>query len=460
MNINYYFVRIETLGCRLNQVESEALAEVFLKAGFSLYNHADIPASDESVCLCVLNTCTVTGKAEQKARRIIRLLLRQHSNAVILVTGCYAQLEAAVIESIDHRVLAFPGRLKDRLIHLPAVVSEQVLAGYGDNSVFITQMKAEIRGRLQNTAITPLPLFALSARTFAFHSRATLKVQDGCNHACSFCRIRLARGKSVSLPISEVVQRAQEIEAHGAAEIVLSGVNLSQYSSGENGFAGLLEQLLEKTAQVQFRISSLYPEAVTPSLVTILANPRVCPHFHLSVQSGSDRILAAMRRPYTSDRIYNAVENLRRSKADPFIGCDVITGFPGETDADFECTYKMCALLQFSGIHAFPFSPRPGTAAITMRPKIPERIAGERAERLHQLAAKQYQAYLARWQGKTVRAVVEQALPNGVLKVLTENYLSLLLETEVGGQYHRGSAVTVMIKGSTAVLPSVCILSR
>ncbi len=450
MNINYYFVRIETLGCRLNQVESEALAEIFLKEGFSLFHRAEAD-QEKPVCVCVLNTCTVTAKAEQKARRLIRLMLRQHPRAVVIVTGCYAQLEVEAIESIDRRVLAFPGRIKDRLINLPHIVSKHVLADYEDSDSFVEKLKEDIDLRLQKSFEDDIPLFALSASTFSFHSRATLKIQDGCNHACSFCRIRLARGKAVSLALDEVINRAQEIEANGAHEIVLSGVNLSQYKSGDARFADLLEALLQHTKNVQFRISSLYPEAITPRLTDVLADKRVCRHFHLSVQSGSDTILKAMRRPYKSDIVYRAVERLRSAKDDPFIGCDVITGFPGESDEDFALSYKMCDELDFTGIHAFPFSPRPDTAALKMTPKIPQRIAGERAAQLHTLAEKHYNAYLARWNKRVVDAVIEQQLKDGTIKVLTENYLSLILRQEDGMCYHSGKRIRIRVNGSEAV---------
>ncbi|WP_262373043.1 hypothetical protein [Treponema phagedenis] len=242
-----FFICPETLGCRLNQVESESLAVLFSLQGFQVHVS---PQEPDHTILCIVNTCTVTSKAEQKARRLIRLLLQKFPYAVILVTGCYAELEGRTIETIDSRVISFPGKKKDALKKLPKLLYQLL----EKNSMRLTDSYiadvSEILQFLQNTDLDSKKdseMFALSTAHFLFHSRATLKIQDGCNSACAYCRIRFARGKSVSLPVTEVIRRAQAIEDEGFAELVLSGVNLSQYKSEGKNFADVLQQLLDET---------------------------------------------------------------------------------------------------------------------------------------------------------------------------------------------------------------------
>ncbi len=448
-----FAVMVQTLGCRLNQTESEGLAFIFAKEGFRVLDRETVHhkgCQEEPLLLCIVNTCTVTSKAEQKARRLIRLLLKKSERLVVLVTGCYAQLEAGKIEEMDERIVTFQGKKKDALLYLPQYLKERCSAcsvlpcnrdvAFLKNLLLLFKAEYEERSTLLQaggfscerqdllniTSSKFIPLFALSAPTFMFHSRATLKVQDGCDNACSFCRIRLARGKAVSLPINEAVRRIKELEEKGAAEVVITGVNLSQYKDADYEFAHLLEHLLLATSKIRIRISSLYPESITPSFLSVASEKRVCPHFHLSIQSGSDEILTKMGRRYTRARVYEAVRDLRKAKKMPFIGCDIIAGFPGESEEDFLLTVKMCCELKFAGIHAFPFSPRPGTLGARMKGKVSERMAGERVNVLNNIAKKNYEEYLASFEGVRLFAVVEEA--GGVFSVTTENYLQLPLK--------------------------------
>ena len=297
-------------------------------------------------------------------------------------------------------------------------------------------------------------MFKLSSPVFVFHSRASLKIQDGCNNACAYCRIRLARGTSVSLPAEEAVRRIIQIEKNGAAEVVLSGVNLSQYRDETyGGFANLLAMLLENTKKIRLRISSMYPECVDDGILEIVTNKRICPHFHLSVQSGSDKILKAMNRPYREADIRRAINNLRKAKDNPFIGCDIIAGFPSEAEEDFLQTFKMCEDLKIPGIHVFPFSARPGTKAFSMRPKVPEREAGRRASLLSELSEKNYQSYLASCNGKLFFGVIEKPQTNEDLRIVTENYLSLSLKLNKKAEnYKGGEGLFVVINDGIAYL--------
>ena len=464
---NFFSVRIETLGCRLNQVESEALAVRFAECGFDVFSK-ETEASILPVKLCIINTCTVTGKAEQKARRLIRLLLKEHEDAVIFVTGCYAELEADSIEKIHKRIIAFSGKKKDELDGLPQFLKDSCLKNKDlkedtvnlkknllifRNKIYSKEDRLDKSFLIKETERRK-SMFKLSSPVFVFHSRASLKIQDGCNNACAYCRIRLARGTSVSLPAEEAVRRMVQIEKNGAAEVVLSGVNLSQYRDETyGGFANLLAMLLENTKKIRLRISSMYPECVDDGILKIVENKRICPHFHLSVQSGSDKILKAMNRPYREADIRRAVDNLRKVKDNPFIGCDIITGFPSETEEDFLQTFNMCEDLKIPGIHVFPFSARPGTKAFLMKPKVPEREAGRRASLLSELSEKNYQSYLASCNGKLFFGVIEKPQTNEDLRIVTENYLSLSLKLNKKAEnYKGGEGLFVVINDGIAYL--------
>jgi len=438
-------IHFETLGCKLNQIETESLAHAFSGAGFSV-DLAHAVSREESAAdsngfnspvylpvgigkktdpiLCIVNTCTVTGKAEQKARRLIRLLLRKFPAAPVLVTGCYAEVEGETISAMDPRIVVFPGSRKDEIAAIPALIAAE--GDRPDPVKIIALLRA--RAGLPIAQATHDP-FRLSTDEFVAHSRASIKIQDGCDNRCAYCKIRLARGPSVSIDPDEAVRRVREIEMSGWREVVLAGVNLSQYRFDGGNFAHLLARILEGTESIAIRISSLYPERVNEEILPILASPRVRPHFHLSVQSGSDKILRSMRRPYSAETVYRAAELLRSVKDDPFLACDIITGFPGETDEDFAQTFRMCEDIGFAGIHAFPFSARPDTEAWSMRPKVPERVAGERVNALTDLARRNFAAYASRWIGKPVEAIVEESSNSDESAVLTANYLSIKVFT-------------------------------
>ncbi len=457
-----FCVHFETLGCRLNQIESESAAKCFSEAGFSVDMEA-VSASCElsEAVLCVVNTCTVTGKAEQKARRLIRLLLRKYPKSCVLVTGCYAQLNPKEIESLDPRICVLPGSRKDLLAEFPKKLMA-FLCSVPDGSLpEVDSTVGFIRGLTRCVSVedlsarfTPKNAFRLSTDSFLVHSRSSVKIQDGCNNSCSYCRIRLARGNSVCLDASCVVERVQNLERQGQHEVVLTGVNLSQYrSKHKDGFvdlAGLLSLLIESTNKIRFRLSSLHPETVSDLFCQIIRNPRVQPHFHLSVQSGSDRILGHMGRSYNRECVLAAVEKLRAAKENPFVACDMIVGFPGETDEDFEETMDLCLRANFSWVHAFPFSPRPGTKAFSMKPVVPQSIVAKRISRLTEFAIESKCAYISLWSGKVVTAVTELSRSDrstkGVCSVpmthgVTENFLHVELPQKIPS----GSLVHVRI---------------
>jgi threonylcarbamoyladenosine tRNA methylthiotransferase MtaB len=440
-------IAVVTLGCKLNQLESEAIAASFKAQGFSL-----VPRPSAADIL-VVNTCTVTSKAEQKARRIIRKALRDNPASVLIVTGCYAQLDGPALAALEEeltgalpsptgrRIFVVPGGFKSALLDLPrrleAVTSVEKMSDGGvtrtGGRVCLEANLEKWRGETEGG-----DPFAFNAGDFSFHSRSFLKIQDGCDHACSYCRVTLARGKSVSLDAESALSRIGELENRGYAEAVLTGVNINQYrdAGGPSGSDGkprdlgwLLDFLLRGTSRIALRLSSLEPEGITPELLAVLENPRVRPHFHLSIQSGSGEILKRMRRWYTPEDAAAAVQRLRSCREDPFMACDIITGFPGETGAEFQRTYELCQRLDFAWIHAFPYSRRPGTEAAALKHPVSERDVAARMETLLALARQGRERYVRRQLGKTLEAVIEN--PNNdadpYIPAVSENYLKLAI---------------------------------
>lgn len=434
-------IHFETLGCKLNQVESEGAARFFVDSDFIVSMTPFTAKSfDENVILCVVNTCTVTAKAEQKARRIIRMLLKTCPNAAIAVTGCYAQLNQKEILQISERICVLKGQHKSSIADVPLLLKSMLDENKNPPPHEIASkiqkfFDKENDSSLLNVITSP---FRLSTDTFINHSRSSLKIQDGCNCVCTYCRIRLARGKSVSLEAAEVISRIKSLEENGQNEVVITTVNISQYESEFDGkkikFPSLLRLILEHTQKIGIRISSLYPEIVDDELATLFESERVRPHFHISVQSGSDSVLSKMKRPYKIEAVYKACKLLKKAKKNPFLACDIIAGFPGETDEDFDLTLKMLSDCGFTFVHAFPFSPRPGTEAFDMRPMVPNYITDKRITLLEEFNKKSKTEYIRSFEGKTLPAVCETVHRAKIFKdrvivhAVSENFLHCQLQ--------------------------------
>jgi MiaB-like tRNA modifying enzyme len=414
-------VAFHTLGCKLNQLETESFADAFARSGATV-----LPLDTESDAeLCVINTCTVTGKAEQKARRLARAALAARPQAVVLLTGCYAQVEAESLAALGERALVLPGSSKPALLSLPAY-----LAGREGDLLDLIRDWIEQSRSGHSSAPGADGRFAFEPGLFSFHSRPSLKIEDGCDNDCAYCRVHIARGPAVSLAASEVLARLRRLEEEGAAEAALTGVNLSQYRDGELDFPGLVSFLLSGTSRIALRLSSYEPDRVDTAFLEAFADPRVRPHVHLALQSCSDPVLKAMGRRYGRDDILKAVAELRRVRRDPFLAADVIAGFPGETEEDAASTLATLAECDLAWIHAFRFSPRPGTRAAAMPRRVPERLAGERVEALLELGKKGRAAYIGRWEGRDVEAVLESDARSrdgsaASFLATSENYLKL-----------------------------------
>ena len=382
-------VFIYTLGCRVNQCESEAIAESFAKQGH------EVLKGHEGSDLIIVNTCTVTSKAEQKARREIRLFSK---TAPVLVTGCYAQVNPSEIEGLADNVVVLPLMRKPELLGLASF-----LDGNKELEV-LPAVKEFSKERREGYGA----LFDFAPSQFSYHSRSYLKIQDGCDNNCGFCRVHIARGPSSSLDADLVVKRALEIEAKGYHEIVLTGVNLTMYDHTGRGLGGLLEKLLAAVGpDMRFRLSSLEPDHIDDLLLEQLKDSRMQPYFHIPIQSAADKVIKRINRTYDSSHLEYVISKLREIKDDPFLACDIITGLPGEGDAEFEITRSFLERHGFALMHVFPFSPRPDTVLYRAKDRVPENIRDDRALVLRNLSAKLNRAYVERQVGKEGEIILE-----------------------------------------------------
>lgn len=420
------------MGCRLNQCESEALAEAFSKAGF------EVSSSAEGCALCLVNTCAVTGKAEQKARRMIRLWAGDPGTEAVVATGCYAQLNKEDLEALSPKVVVVGGFNKSRLLELPKVLA----SGAGEGMLERCRAWAGALG-VFGSVQDP---FSLNTSRFSFHSRAYLKVQDGCDNRCGYCRVRIARGPAASLPREAAARHAVALEEAGYKEIVLTGVNLTMYDRAGDGIGGLLEALLGALGDgIRLRFSSLEPDGIDPRFLDLIQDPRVQPHFHIPIQSASDKVLARVGRKYTRADLEKVVRRLLDSRPEAFLSCDVITGLPGEGEAQFDETLSFFRTWPFAKLHVFPYSPRPGTPLFGARDRAPESVRDERAARLRALSGRLNRAYLLSQAGRRAEALLERR-EGGVWLGLTGNYVRVAVPCAEG--LRRGDLVAGSFPGT------------
>ena len=431
-------VAFHTFGCKLNQYETEALVDPFRCGGHSI---VDV---HEDAGLYIINTCTVTARADHKARALARCVSRRSPSALVVVTGCAAELEPEAFTCLGPNIIVVSQTEKPRLLALPAVLARLGLEG--GSSVLPQRHALFPESAARSGAPDP---FLYEAKTLSFHTRAFLKIQDGCDAKCAYCRVPLARGKSVSLEAGKALERMRELAARGYGEIVLTGVNISAYRSSGLNLAGLLQSMVSGIGGARLRISSLEPDAVTEELLKALCHPRICAHFHLAVQSGSDAVLARMRRRYAARDVVDAVASLRSAKEDPFLAADIITGFPGETEADFQATMELARSMAFSALHVFPFSPRRGTEAAELGGQVPHRERTGRAGLLAAVSRVLAAAYRSRWIGKEVEALIEESGSGSgdSLRGTASNYLKVMVNGGPSGN-HRGKMVRARILSS------------
>ena len=428
-----------TLGCKLNQMETEALASSFRGQGFLIVD------SKENADLFLLNSCTVTSKSDQKSRKWLRRVSRVNPNALVIATGCYAQLDLEILKSTGGNVVVVGQHKKDLLLDFPLFIKDAVGVSNFTNLKF--REKEELFAQfLKINSRHAENRFRYEINSYYFHSRAFLKIQDGCDYNCTYCRVPLARGRSVSLNSAQIVKHILELEKNGYREVVLTGVNIASYFSSGCDFICLLEKILSSDISLRIRVSSIEPEKIDKSLCRVLSDPRICSHFHIPVQSGSNRILNLMKRRYNRERIYSSAAMLREAKQNPFIAADIIAGFPGEDIKDFIQSYNLLKDLSFSRLHVFPYSPRPGTEAYLLKDHVPERVRDGRVHDLLQLSEKLFLNYVSTWKGKEAEIIVETMDKSGISGI-SSNYLRV----KVPGQAVRARSLTIRKKGLARV---------
>ncbi len=446
---------ITNFGCRATSADAAAIEAQLRRAGLAA-------AEAESAHLVVINTCTVTADADSAARQAIRAAHRANPAARIVVTGCYAQRapeELAAIEGVAHVV----GNSHQREIGTLAARAFQPVPSQSEDRTaprgYFRPVQIEPAGAIAADSLQrpSYPMLApqkiLSGDIFAQNhmtiaadaaalpgarTRPVLKIQDGCNNRCSYCVIPFVRGKSRSLPPADVVGEVNRLCAAGAREIVLSGINLGTYGrdlAPRASLLAVLQRILDATPLERLRLSSVEPQDVTRELVDMVAahssleGGRLARHFHVPLQSGSDRILAAMHRWYRAEHYAQRIELIHERIPGAAIGADVIVGFPGETEEDFAATRALIERLPFTYLHVFAFSQRPGTAAFDSiaggAAEVPPQVGNRRSRELRDLAAEKSAAFRRSQAGATLRALSLHKQRNGGTEALTDNYLTL-----------------------------------
>jgi threonylcarbamoyladenosine tRNA methylthiotransferase MtaB len=444
---------IENFGCRATEADATAIRQQLLDKGLA---YSADPARADVV---VLNTCTVTAAADSQARDAVRKIHRANPAARIILTGCYAQRapeELAALDGVTYvvgngRQSEIPG-----LIERGAGVEKRVTAAERSNDFvpvgqLATQLPTHLEERPTDATLSLAhgPAKVLTSDIFARatvqlapaslmaggHTRPILKIQDGCNNRCSYCVIPFVRGRSRSLSPDAVVEEVQALVAAGAREIVLSGINLGSYGRDllpRSDLPTVVRRILGETQVEHLRFSSIEPQDVTEEFVALVASStRLAPHFHVPLQSGSDRILKAMHRWYRSELYAERIRVIRRRLPHAAIGADVIVGFPGETDEDFRQTFRFIEGLPFTYLHVFSFSTRPGTEACEIGEAVPAKVIRERARALRNLSGQKAAAFRKLLEGRSVWALTLARTGDDWTEALTVNYLKVRL----AGQY-------------------------
>ena len=401
-------IAFHTMGCKLNFSETSTISRDFIQHGFEKVNYRD------EADIYVLNTCSVTENADKEARKLIRQAKRRNPDSSVAVIGCYAQLKTNDIAGIEGVDIVLGTDEKFNLLdHLDAIDLN------GGTQVFQSDI---------NHVHTFTPSYSSGERTRSF-----LKVQDGCDYTCSFCTIPLARGESRSETIANTMKVAREVASTGAREIVLTGVNIGDFGkrTGES-FFDLIRQLDTLESIDRFRISSIEPNLLTNEIIEFCAaSAKFMPHFHVPLQSGSDKILGAMRRRYNRKLYSDRIAKIKLLIPDACIGVDVIVGFPGETDEDFLKTYNFLNKLDISYLHVFTYSERPNTDAIKIADVVPKEIRAERSKMLHILSEKKRRFFHEPFIGQT-RPVLFENMKNGKLVGHTDNYIQVRVAGDTG----------------------------
>jgi len=400
-------VALETIGCRLNQYETEKIAARIIAQGFERVGF------DEDADLYIVNTCTVTGRADASCRNIISRAGRREDNPAVVVVGCYVEADPDKVAHLNGVDLVVNNREKENILDI---------------------LRQRFPALFDSAENVPTPR---AIPEFHQHNRAWIKIGDGCNQRCAYCIIPLVRGELTNRPPGEIIDEIDLLHEHGYHEVVLTGVHIGQYKhDGIESPGGLVRHILRETQIPRIRLSSIEPQEVNDDLVGAMndGGRRVCRHLHIPLQSGSDRILRIMKRPYDSKRYLDIVANVKNKIDHAVIGADIIVGFPGETDEDFAESIRVADTGLLDYLHVFSYSDRPGTAATEMPDKIGPEVIKERNAILREISKKHYAEALKREIGQTAYLISEHRARRGDhYWGITDNYLKVAIPEGHGG---------------------------
>ena len=401
-------VALHTLGCKLNFSETTAIARMLENDGFIKKEFDDIAD------LYVINTCSVTDNADKECRQLVRRIQKKAPEALVVITGCYAQLK-------PQEIAAIPG------VNLVLGAAEKF-----NISTHLKELSKNDSGKICSCDIEDVNIF-IPTHSIKERTRIFLKVQDGCDYNCSFCTIPMARGKSRSDSINNVLRNVEEIVTGGAKEIVLTGINLGDFGKGytggkkfEENFFDLIKSLENEAPIERIRISSIEPNLLTNEMIEFIStSKKFMPHFHIPLQSGSNKILANMRRRYKRELYAERVSLIKNLMPHACIGADVIVGFPNETDEDFNETAKFLEMLDISYLHVFTYSERDNTQALELKPVVPINVRNERNKILRNLSFRKMHEFTNQHIGETRKVLFETVNKNGMMEGYTDNYIKI-----------------------------------
>ena len=397
-------VAFKTLGCRLNQFETDALVTDFHHAGY------EIVAFDEKADVYVVNTCTVTNQSDRKSKNIINQAVKTgHPDSILLVTGCMVTSQKEYLENREDITYVVDNTRKSSVVPL---------------------VESHLRGEILHPADLRQNLFNFPVVEKGFHTRSAIKIQDGCDNFCTYCIVPRVRGRAVSRPVNDILENIRKSLDLGNREMVLTGVNISRYDFKGIHFDGLVEKILELPGEFRVRISSIEPEGFTDKLLQLFGSPKLCPHLHLCLQSGSDRTLMQMRRFYTLRQYADIIDAYRSRYPDFNFTTDINVGFPGETDEDFMETLSVAEKIGFSHIHTFKYSRREGTRADRFPGQVDEKEKTRRSEAIRELADRMKIAYREKFIGKEQILLVERNSSKGGARGYGEHYLPLVVKSK------------------------------
>lgn len=373
-------IAFKTLGCRLNQYETDALVSEFDKAGYEVVDFKD------KADVVVVNTCTVTNQSDQKSRNTISQAARNNQGSVVVVTGCMVNNYKEQLESEDKITYVVENNRKGSILNL---------------------VESHFSGEIVHPDNLNANVFQFNTVDKSLHTRSSIKIQDGCDNFCSYCIIPTVRGRAISRPLPEIIENVKNTLANGFKELVITGVNIGRYNWEGLKVEDVVKEILAIEGDFRVRISSIEPDGFTPDFVELFKHPKLTPHLHLCLQSGSNEVLKRMRRMHSREDFEKTVAHFRSVIPDFNFTTDLIVGFPGETDEQFEESVKAVHELKFGHVHAFKYSVRRGTKAERMENQINGTIKSERSEKLRHIAEEERTNYLKTFIGKTQIMLIE-----------------------------------------------------